>query len=489
MVAKKMHMQCKESPHTTQTIKQRNPVILIPPLEGSWIESKFDTSMGQPDTLCRRSRAYWKQFWLPDLMLFKGDDAICWAAGASLGYDKHTGGYSYPTGAQYRVNMAVASMCSPIGMDGKSQRSGKRAAFCAYECICKKLEELGYVQGHDLLAMPYDWRLGPQNWFKNNPKTKVQFADGPGRVESPLWGYFSQLKIAIEHANRRAVAERGTQQSEISSNSHQYAKTRDGRVMLVGFSLSCPLLRLFLAEYVSAQWKRTFVAGFFSLSGVFSGSLTTLPNLLSTRGQEFHLGVPAEVQDQFRNMFRSWGSLLWMVALKGAAGSTPAHNDSNARGQKPYHAQVVKIENGRQYTVDHLDELFRDAGVLDAVASLQDMAALNLLDGRAAPGVDTWIVHGSGHDTPSSYTFPATTTGSGNWDAAPIHTEFEMGDNTATFNDLRELPLQWARESTAKVTLHHFAGVRHDLTVREPRALELLEQVLRNVSGSTHRRP
>ena len=53
--------------------------------------------------------------------------------------------------------------------------------------VCDRLHALGYVDGVDLLAMPYDWRLGPQNWMHVN---------GP----APQWGYFSQLKAAIETA-------------------------------------------------------------------------------------------------------------------------------------------------------------------------------------------------------------------------------------------------------------------------------------------------
>ena len=347
MVTQKMHMQCHEAPPNSTPLHHRNPVMLIPPMEGSWLESKFTRRMEQPDPVCRRSRSYWKQFWLPDLMLFKGDDAVCWAAGATLGYDENAHGYTYPAGAQYRVNMTVESMCLPVGMDGKSGKSGRRATFCAYECICKRLEALGYKQNKDLHAVPFDWRLGPQNWLKvsaqDTPKSanddvEATGAGGDSTAGAPQWGYFEQLKTAIERAHDRATAapgaaadkgifegregtgvnERGVpttstiaiRRGEEGTGGRTTTATRQphGRpVMLVGFSLSCPMLRYFLAEYVTPEWKHKYVAGFVSFSGVFSGSLTTLPNLLSTKGQEFHLGVPAAVQDNFRRMFQSWG--------------------------------------------------------------------------------------------------------------------------------------------------------------------------------------
>jgi hypothetical protein len=282
----------------------------------------------------------------------------------------------YPTGSEYRVNMTVESMCLPIGIDGKSQRSGGRAAFCAYECICERLEAMGYEKRKDLvrvltstpllhpkglthscwlhmcgqLAMPFDWRLGPQNWFAS-PESVMG--------HPPLWGYFSLLQKAIEEARDAAVA-RGQP---------------DGRVMLLGFSLSGPLLRLFLAEYVTAEWKKTYVAGFFSLSGVFRGSLTTLPNIISTGGQNFHVGVPRETQAGFRDMFRSWGSLLWMVALRqGITGASQP---------------IVKVQGGRSYSISELGKLLQDAGVPLAAASLKDMQAKDLVNGSASPGVDT----------------------------------------------------------------------------------------------------
>ena len=277
MVDQKMDMQCKASPPNTTVMARRNPVVLIPPMEGSWLESKFDRFMEQPDLSCRRSRSYWKQFWIPELLLFKGDDAACWAAGASLGYDERVHGYTYPRGAQYRVNMTVASMCLPIGLDGKSDASGHRAAFCAYECICKRLEALGYTQNRDLLAAPFDWRLGPQNWVKTRPAGD-DGATAAGEEEqgaTPQWGYFAHLKATIEHAHdtalARAAASAATPAPGGENTVHPDDDNRvsgDGRVMLIGFSLSCPMIRHFLAEYVTPEWRRTHVAGFFSFSGV-----------------------------------------------------------------------------------------------------------------------------------------------------------------------------------------------------------------------------
>ena len=96
-------------------------VQLIPPMEGAWIESKFGPAMKQPDPTCRRSRSYWKQFWLPTMMLFMGDDAACWAAGASLDYDVSNHGYAYLPllrqtilcclGCMYRAYIHVRRWC------------------------------------------------------------------------------------------------------------------------------------------------------------------------------------------------------------------------------------------------------------------------------------------------------------------------------------------------------------------------------------------
>ena len=141
------------------------------------------------------------------------------------------------------------------------------------------------------------------------------------------------------------------------------------------------------------------------------------------------------------------------------------------------------------------------------------MQSMQLLDGRASPGVDTWVLFGSGQDTPSSFTFPpasaAVPSGAviADWNAAP-QVEYDLGDNTASLRDLTALPRQWQctheqdrRAATAKVdgygkqtaisipiprvSLHHLKGVRHDLTTRDMEALALLEAALRNVSNKS----
>lgn len=112
---------------------------------------------------------------------------------------------------------------------------------------------------------------------------------------------------------------------------------------------------------------------------------------------------------------------------------------------------------------------------------------------RAAYDSNTWwrwrtgILHGSGQDTPTSFTFPALESGEGDWDAAPVNTEYAMGDNTAPFDDLVVLPKAWQAQAEAsgghRVFIHHLVGVPHDKTVRSKQALAILEAALRNLSN------
>ena len=117
MVSRKMNLDCRlvenrarqdGKPAQPQLpAAKRPPVFLIPPLEGSWLESTLDGRMAQPDPMCQRVRSHWKQFWLPDIMLFKGDDAACWAAQATLEYDSQVMLTTLPRRQKALVNCSL----------------------------------------------------------------------------------------------------------------------------------------------------------------------------------------------------------------------------------------------------------------------------------------------------------------------------------------------------------------------------------------------
>lgn len=132
-------------------------------------------------------------------------------------------------------------------------------------------------------------------------------------------------------------------------------------------------------------------------------------------------------------MFRSWGSLLWMVGLfrpPAAAGPGDGHEPP----------PIVRVEGGSAYSIGNLSKLWSDAALQIAGDAWEDMGAMGAFDARKPPGVPTWIMHGSGQDTPVSYTFPA---GMAGWDEKPTHVEYANGDNTATIEGLTGLPLLW----------------------------------------------
>jgi len=70
--------------YTGAKIANRNPVVLIPPLTGSDLDSKLTNSKG-PSFLCKRDHP-WKEFWPPAPQDAFGPLSECWAFDASLTY-------------------------------------------------------------------------------------------------------------------------------------------------------------------------------------------------------------------------------------------------------------------------------------------------------------------------------------------------------------------------------------------------------------------
>ena len=205
----------------------RTPIMLVPPMLGSSIDSKLTDASGLPWPVCD-STTNWTQIWLPPGMDAHCDSkkdprclptdllplyADCWAHNLQLVIDPTTGRASAPPGIQTRLHTGLDAVCG-FGMD----------------CTCKALRDLGWDLSNtsqEVDGYAYDWRMGPIDW-------------------SATGGYYSKLKSGFERLQAR----------------------HGEPVVAISFSLGGPVLSTFLSSYVDQAWKDKHIKSWVSYSGV-----------------------------------------------------------------------------------------------------------------------------------------------------------------------------------------------------------------------------
>lgn len=182
---------------------------------------------------------------------------------------------------------------------------GEWPAIGPFLSLLTNFKALGWKENVDISSFPYDWRYGPEKWTQTGSE-------------------FDRLKSAIENLSRR---------------------NGGGPVVVVTVSLGAPLLTLFLRTWVSAAWRREFVARHVSMSGVYGGSTLLLGMAL---GADANL-LPAPL-DGYRvgigRTARTFSSILWLAT---GAPSLPFWNSS-----------IVAETPGRKYRPSELGAFLRN---------------------------------------------------------------------------------------------------------------------------------
>ncbi|KAL9647755.1 hypothetical protein ABK040_015243 [Willaertia magna] len=142
------------------------------------------------------------------------------------------------------------------------------------------MKTANYVPGKSLRALTYDWRLGPAEW-KISKRTNSNVKIG---------GDFENLKELIEETFRL--------------NGNQ-------KVSLLGHSLGGPFIQLFLAGYVTEEWKSKFVKQMISVSGSFDGDVHS--PVFYTVGDNY--GLPFFLEKTAKEMIHGFGSTHYMSPL------------------------------------------------------------------------------------------------------------------------------------------------------------------------------
>ena len=449
--------ECKPPAPGTVHLEDRPPVILIPPLSGSFMDWKM-VNRKQKHLVCKRNED-WVEFFPPSPEMALPLYSDCYFDDASLVYDAATDLYAYPEGVEIRVNMTLESQCDVDPDPAKAAFTDNRTSF---GCVCKNLQAMGYQRRVDFQTLPYDWRLGPKNWMS------------PG-------GYFEHLKAYIE---------------EMSHN----ATSTNKKVTAIGFSLGSPVFALFLQRFVTEAWREQYIASFVSLSGVFGGTAETVLNQLQESSEGGGPPIPWAMDVEFAAE-QSYGSFSWMAAIL------------------PPESILATAGTEVKYTAAQLPELFAAAGYARVGQQIAGAANYSVYEpvgveahiiyanGSETPSHFSFPLKADGtanFSAPCHYSYDseaaAAAAAAAADDAAgdgggrrrlqhhpypPPDPKTECivstvdGDDTGTVASLAGVPKEWATKQTQPVHLLALPGLGHDDTQKSSTAMDYLRYPLR----------
>lgn len=199
---------------------------------------------------------------------------------------------------------------------------------------------LGYEADKQMIAQPWDWRVGPETWMK------------PGRE-------FDQMKNSIE----------------------QVVEKNGGKgIVAVSISAGGPFLALFLNQ-LDQEWKDKNVHSWVSVSPALSGSVIAPMQFISLHHNSFMPSrIPSYITEAFGRIVSSTSSLTWLF---------PA--------QDSFRDPVI-LSPSKSYHANELGEALKDAGYPEKAKlynnNRQYSGGTNLV-----PGVKTYCLSGYGMDT------------------------------------------------------------------------------------------
>lgn len=209
--------------------------------------------------------------------------------------------------------------------------------------LVESLEELGYIDGHNLFGAPYDFRYGLA-------------AEGhPSRVGTQ---FLNNLKQLVENAS--------------SSNG-------GNPVIIVSHSLG-GLFVLHLLNRTTTSWRNKFIKHFIALSAPWGGTVQEMLTFASG----YTLGVPLVEPLLVRGEQRSSESNLWLLP------------SPKLFGRKP-----LVIAQNRSYSAFDMPEFLEDIGFKEGVYPYK-ARILPLLERLITPEVPVTCIIGSGIKTPET---------------------------------------------------------------------------------------
>lgn len=226
---------------TTHVNLAERPVVLIPGIGGSILEARLNLSKSDkpPHWTCSKQTRDYRRIWvrLRDVVPVQAD-CMMWYMQHT--WDAEAGQLEPRAGVDIRTPPEWGSVRAVDSLDPSWALSAYSQYF--HKLIAELISRMGYRDGEDLVAAPYDWRRFP-------------YAE---------WA--TATKALIEGA---------------------YARSGGRGVVLVSHSMGCPITYRFLMGQTAA-WRKKFVHWWVPVAPVWTGTPLAFVAMLSG----YTMGVP-----------------------------------------------------------------------------------------------------------------------------------------------------------------------------------------------------
>merc|ERR1711959_154444 len=206
-------------------LEHRPPVLFVPAMTASKLYARAVKGTKRSHFYCSNSKD-WKLMWMKSSNFLPGLDD-CWADEMSMVYDAATDIASEAEGIETQTDRTFDSVTT-----NNTKYPGGVGLYCILFDVMKKM---GYQEGMDAFAFPYDWRLA-----------------GP------------QLSIP------------GGEYENLRNNISSLVQTTGKKLVVIGMSMGGPWFQYFLSSFVDQEWKDQHIDKFISMSGVFGGAAVAL---------------------------------------------------------------------------------------------------------------------------------------------------------------------------------------------------------------------
>lgn len=381
-------------------MKDRDPIILIPGVVASKLEYKKKSE----------SDKSYKTLWMDSPRMIPGF-INSYIKDLVVDYDPVSDAYS--SNSAYDIR--------PIGFGTTDGIKCIDALLCsktiAFKKLIETLEAVGYKNKVDLFGAPYDFRLASSRAVMTN-------------------GMFNNFRMLIEHA---------------------YQMNGNKKVHLISHSAGGPFTRHFLVNFVSQQWKDTYVASFIAANAPFGGAPIAMEHSMCTTKWI----LPTFSGDQTYALASTMAQVHWLIP--------------DARVYDPS-TQFVEVRNKNtirhRFTAANLSQIWsltNRSGIATTVEK-----GRQAVDESAPPRVNVHVYYSSGFQTPFSYVFD---TDKAEWWKTEPTVLYVDGDGAVPVSTLA-YPKVWASKQTQSVEVHQYPGKDHTEIFTDPTFVKDLLQIV-----------
>jgi pimeloyl-ACP methyl ester carboxylesterase len=387
-----------------------NPVILLPGLGGSGLDAQVHKK-DAPAWYCFKNHDWFRIWFAVEELVVQP----CWMDNLNVSFNTSNGFYENTEG----VNIRPHDFGGVKGVAYLDYIGSLPVVFAPYYAsVIKSLEEIGYEAGKSIRGAPYDWRL---------PATYLNTI-----------GWYKNLTNLIEET---------------------YELNGNLPVHLVTHSMGGPTALYFL-NFMSQEWKDTYIASFIPIAGPWTGSPKALRAILS--GDNFGLsfaGLDILSKLRIRNIARQSGGVMELVP----------NTDLNTAN-----STFVTVQ-GVNYTIAQFPQLFKVAGTPASIPVYYDTQ--KLVESLSAPNVPVHCLYGWGVPTEHYYDYT-----DGDFSKDPIIYEPDMGDGTVPLYSLQECK-RWEHSQSQDVQVVEFNLRGHSDILKDD---EFLQHFLSVITGATN---